>query len=823
MDETLKKAIQLMAEGKEEGFNKVYSETYNHVYFRAKGYMKNEEDALDLTQIVYVEAYKNIKSLQNPDALFGWLDGITLRQGMKLFRKKKDVLLSEDGEGIFETLENEDVSVVPELTADQKATSEIVKGLIDELPELQRVALVAYYFDGMSVGQIAEMQECSEGTVKSRLNYARKYLKDRVEEKEKKEGYRIHVFTLPTLWYAIKMLAEETTLTAKAAQAVYGMSCAKVGLTATAITVSTATAQGAAISATAASSTSVAAGVADGTVKAVGIGAKFASLSLTAKIAIVTGAVIVAGAAVGAAVHSTSSQQTEEIVEAVSEVLPEIEVQETEDSSEDVVIERKLSEYLILLTHMEENHWGGIQADFVEGNTYRFPPSVLEMHFEEGQETCFENNLPEGVHIKSFLCGDYDSPGNTLELADQFSATKGELVPLKISFDREITIVVALDEGVTEEELIAKTETPLEESESTNTVICKETEMQITNAIAYFSCMPYQFGTDGYVWIVRNYIQTVLNGDGMDALPFGWTSDIITQEQLKEFCEKGLGVLVPDDYTYDDFGITCDSEMIGEMGADYFRYEDAEINQNEDGTYSITGSFVWGAEGEESVYSYSAEAVSNGGNMDLFGGFQIVSYNVQEGSIEMVSESDSAVSIENGDTTHKLSGDPIVLLDSENTAVFELKKKTGGSIEYGKLTSSVMISENGPWEPLINTREFPEGIAAVVIEYEIEGCNLDYDNVSWWFDIDTEQKSHSGYRADGMPGYSGNGKYRAVFNIKDDYAPGEYFLEMNGIGIELYDEEPEYEAQDVEGTLTVTLVKCIYENDLDTVTSGKIE
>jgi len=37
------------------------------------------------------------------------------------------------------------------------------------------------------------------------------------------------------------------------------------------------------------------------------------------------------------------------------------------------------------------------------------------------------------------------------------------------------------------------------------------------------------------------------------------------------------------------------------------------------------------------------------------------------------------------------------------------------------------------------------------------------------------------------------------------------------------DEEPEYEAQDVEGTLTVTLVKCIYENDLDTVTSGKIE
>ena len=64
MDKVLIDALNLMAEGKEEGFNKVYAETYNHVYFRAKSYMKNEEDALDLVQIVYIEAYRNIGSLQ---------------------------------------------------------------------------------------------------------------------------------------------------------------------------------------------------------------------------------------------------------------------------------------------------------------------------------------------------------------------------------------------------------------------------------------------------------------------------------------------------------------------------------------------------------------------------------------------------------------------------------------------------------------------------------------------------------------------------------------------------------------------------------------
>ncbi|WP_081846739.1 hypothetical protein [Butyrivibrio sp. AE3004] len=51
--------------------------------------MKEESDAQDLTQIVYIEAYKNIKSLQDPDSLFRWLDGICHNQGMKILNIKK--------------------------------------------------------------------------------------------------------------------------------------------------------------------------------------------------------------------------------------------------------------------------------------------------------------------------------------------------------------------------------------------------------------------------------------------------------------------------------------------------------------------------------------------------------------------------------------------------------------------------------------------------------------------------------------------------------------------------------------------------------------
>lgn len=285
MEESLKIAIEQMKHGEEQGFNEVYSRSYNRVYFRAKQIMKNEEDAQDLVQIVFIEAYQSISSLQCPEALYGWLDGITYRQGMKIFRKKKEPLLTEEASGVFDTLESNDITAMPELTADQKATSEIVMGIIEELSELQKTAVVSYYFDNLKVEEIADMMECSVNTIKSRLNYARKYIKGRVEEKEKKEGYRLHVIGVPVLWFAIRMLSEKTTLSTQTAQGIYNTSCMKVGLQATAIHVKEGSAGIA----------EPKAGTGAKVKKTTGFGAKMASLSTTAKVLMIAGAVVVVG------------------------------------------------------------------------------------------------------------------------------------------------------------------------------------------------------------------------------------------------------------------------------------------------------------------------------------------------------------------------------------------------------------------------------------------------------------------------------------------------------------------------------------------------
>lgn len=397
MDDSLKKAIQQMKNGEETGFNAVYSATYNRVYFRAKQIMKKEEDAQDLTQIVFAEAYKNIHTLQAAEALYSWLDGITYNQGMKIYRKQRDVLLTEEAEGMFDILENNDISSMPELTADQKATAEIVKGIIEELPELQKAAVVAYYFDGLKVERIAELMECSVNTIKSRLNYARKYIKERVEEKEKKEGYRLHVLGLPVLWYAIRTMSDRTTLTSQAAQTIYNGACSGIGLQARVITAGGAVATGTVTAAEVA-----AAEAATTAATTAGAGAKAVAISTTVKALLIAGAVIVAGAGIAGAISVINHNRAETVDNEFGGENDESE------SGEKLTLEDDLSEYLGL--YFGEYWREDAEAAYpykVSDTEYRFRPEDLQKYGDT--VTCSivkdkMSGLPEGVELAVAYC-----------------------------------------------------------------------------------------------------------------------------------------------------------------------------------------------------------------------------------------------------------------------------------------------------------------------------------------------------------------------------------------------------------------------------------
>lgn len=296
VERELLKGIELLKAGKEEGFNILYSHTYNYVYGRARVIMKNDEDALDLAQETFVQAYKGIQQLEDVNNIYAWLGSITYRQGMKMFRKRKEVLVGEDAEGIFEEVEDEDSDYHPEASADEKATADIVKSLIDELPELQKATIMAYYYDNMKIDEIAEVFECSSNTIKSRLNYAKKFLKTKVEEHEKANRYKLHSLTP-----AVFILAFRSLLSGEK----YVMSAAVASKVAKDVAVS-ATAQ--------TTATSVAAGAATVATKAgMGIGMKLllgAAAVLTVG-TVTVGAISLSGGSQGVGENPTQTQEQE--------------------------------------------------------------------------------------------------------------------------------------------------------------------------------------------------------------------------------------------------------------------------------------------------------------------------------------------------------------------------------------------------------------------------------------------------------------------------------------------------------------------------------
>lgn len=308
VEKELVKAVEQITHGKEEGFNVLYSHTYNYVYGRAKFIMKNEDDALDLTQETYIQAYKGIASLEDVNNLYAWLGGIVYRQGMMIYRKKKELLLDEGAEGIFDDIVSEDMDTAPEDSMQAKATSEIVMRMIEELPELQRAAVLAFYYDNIKIDDIAIAHNCSSNTIKSRLNYAKKYLKEKVEAHERQNKYKLCSVSPIVILMALKSLftSKEYTMLPAVAESTYASVCGALGIKSSALLTG-----GMAAGSATTSTATAGAGMTSGTGAVVTTTAAKVGMSIGAKIAIGLTGLAVAGGIAAGVVMGTGSEKND--------------------------------------------------------------------------------------------------------------------------------------------------------------------------------------------------------------------------------------------------------------------------------------------------------------------------------------------------------------------------------------------------------------------------------------------------------------------------------------------------------------------------------
>ena len=131
----------------------------DRVYYHCKKMLKNKEDAEDTTQTVLMTMIASLDKLKEPAAFWAWVNGITANQCKHLLtapHKEWQIPEDEEGNSMLESVENLDETLVPEKVLDNEETRRMILGLVDELPPEQRMSVLFYYYDEMSVKQIAE-------------------------------------------------------------------------------------------------------------------------------------------------------------------------------------------------------------------------------------------------------------------------------------------------------------------------------------------------------------------------------------------------------------------------------------------------------------------------------------------------------------------------------------------------------------------------------------------------------------------------------------------------------------------------------------------
>ena len=150
----------------------------NELYSFAYRLMGNREDAEDLLQESYFKAYKYFHQLRDKSKFKEWIFQITANQFRnQLKRKKRErTYFVDDFNVVLEKPQK--VSSNPDNMFDELDLSEKVRVAIDNLHPKMKTALLLFELQGFNIDEVAKILSISPGTVKSRLHYARKRLKE---------------------------------------------------------------------------------------------------------------------------------------------------------------------------------------------------------------------------------------------------------------------------------------------------------------------------------------------------------------------------------------------------------------------------------------------------------------------------------------------------------------------------------------------------------------------------------------------------------------------------------------------------------------------
>lgn len=192
----LRRAVKKYREGRGEAFNQLYEESSKYIYtciYKVMSGNDNVQDSVcDIMQDTYVEISRNIAQLDNENSFLSWAGTIATRKCYAWLKKNKKYVLLHEEDDTFENLADND-NIIPEDIMQDREKQRLVREIIDtQLTEMQKLCIIAFYYNEQKQSEIAQELGIPENTVKTNLSRARAKIKENVLDLEKKQGTRLY-------------------------------------------------------------------------------------------------------------------------------------------------------------------------------------------------------------------------------------------------------------------------------------------------------------------------------------------------------------------------------------------------------------------------------------------------------------------------------------------------------------------------------------------------------------------------------------------------------------------------------------------------------
>jgi len=166
--------------GDDQAFMRLAERYHARLLHYVRRLVRERATADDVVQETWVAAYRGLRRLRDPERLKPWLYGIARNQALNALRREERTRLELVGNEVLEAVPD---GAHGDLEIRAEHVAQVHRGL-DGISPAHAEVLVLRYVDGLSYEEIAEITRTKLGTVRSRLHYARRALREAMEVDE---------------------------------------------------------------------------------------------------------------------------------------------------------------------------------------------------------------------------------------------------------------------------------------------------------------------------------------------------------------------------------------------------------------------------------------------------------------------------------------------------------------------------------------------------------------------------------------------------------------------------------------------------------------